>query len=290
MKSFFSLILVQPDLDVDYEVIPFGKVSNKSKANKVFSGERLLSKKDAEYIKSNLDENLFYDLIDNTPENAQQHLIDELTNKGIDVDFNNLSEIMTNLLLKFMDAAIQGSDEIITGKVDDSDHTVRVNPPEKNSKELVIDQATKDEARRFCIDHESEIELLPLCQVAFNLNPMHKHVRDLYTEYNKCNLEVRKAIMIMNDIPILSFEDQWKYKYLDLFREDIKRQRLCNIKDLLYRLAFTKSAYKFGVSLERDVDGAVSELVYTDMFGNPKLDEYKKPIPSIPVKNPDAND
>lgn len=40
--------------------------------------------------------------------------------------------------------------------------------------------------------------------------------------------------MIMNDIPILHFKDGWKYKYLDLFREDIKKQQLCKDKDLLY--------------------------------------------------------
>lgn len=59
-----------------------------------------------------------------------------------------------------------------------------------------------------------------------------------------------------------------------------------NIKNLLYRLSFTKNAEsKFGVKQEKDYDGAVEQLVFTDMFGNP--DEDKEPIL---VKNPNAND
>lgn len=59
-----------------------------------------------------------------------------------------------------------------------------------------------------------------------------------------------------------------------------------NIKDLLYRLSFTKNAQnKFGVTQVRDEDGAISELVFIDMFENP--DEDRAPIF---VKNPNAND
>lgn len=97
-----------------------------------------------------------------------------------------------------------------------------------------ISENTKDAARRFCIDHEQEKELFVLCQIAFNLNPAHKHERELYTDYNKCSHDVRNAIMIMNDIPILNFEDEWEYKYLDIFREDIRKQKLCSDRDLLY--------------------------------------------------------
>lgn len=282
MKSFFSSILIQPELDIDYEELPFGKESNKSKANKVFSGERALSKKDAEFIKSNFDPDAFYDLIESIPGNVQQNLIDELMKKGIDVYSGDLTDILSNLLLRFMDAAIQGSDEIIIGNDDDSEGQVCTEILEKSfEKNSVIDQETEDEARRFCIDHESEIELLPLCQVAFNLNPMHKHVRDLYTDYNKCNLSVRKAIMIMNDIPILCFEEHWKYKYLDLFREDIKNQNLCNNIDLLYEGGkyLHKAMNSPSVSIGYEYKDAFPTVIYNHQTNRPGrlvdfIDEY----------------
>lgn len=57
-----------------------------------------------------------------------------------------------------------------------------------------------------------------------------------------------------------------------------------NIKDLLYRLSYTSSAnYKFGVSHNRDADGAVDALQFVGLFGDEKQD-------SIPVGNPDPND
>ena len=65
-----------------------------------------------------------------------------------------------------------------------------------------LSEVVKDEAVRFCIEHEQEKDLFALCQVANNLYPTHNHFRKLYTDYNKCNYDVRKAIMILNDIPL----------------------------------------------------------------------------------------
>ena len=60
-----------------------------------------------------------------------------------------------------------------------------------------------------------------------------------------------------------------------------------NIKDLQFRLSFTKNASsRFGVKLERDENGAVSYLRYVDMFDH-SIDDG---IHDILVKNPNAND
>jgi hypothetical protein len=57
-----------------------------------------------------------------------------------------------------------------------------------------------------------------------------------------------------------------------------------NIKDLLYRLSFTKSAgFKFGISHSTDSNGAIDNLQFVGMFGEQEQD-------SIPVGNPDPND
>ena len=57
-----------------------------------------------------------------------------------------------------------------------------------------------------------------------------------------------------------------------------------NIKDLLYRLSFTKSAgFKFGVSHSTNSEGAVDNLQFVGMFG----EQEQEPIP---VGNPDPND
>lgn len=94
----------------------------------------------------------------------------------------------------------------------------------KKSAPVIIDKGEKktakvsSAAKNFCIKFEKELVLLPLCELAYNLNPLHKHHRKLYTEFNKLSEENRKTVLSMKEIPVYSFpEGNWIYEATDLF-------------------------------------------------------------------------
>lgn len=193
-----------------------------------YSGERSINRF-AKKIRKYMEPSCFEAYIKGLSDAQCSQLCSIFSDTINDITLFNVGEKLSYLFAEIInDASLKTSSS--TNKKRDNNFNIQTETHYINA----ISDDIKDEARRFCIDHETEKELFALCQVAFNLNPTHKHIRNLYTDYNKCNHNVRNAIMIMNDIPILHFKDGWKYKYLDLFREDIKKQQLCKDKDLLY--------------------------------------------------------
>ena len=212
-----------------------------------YTGERTINrfaKRIREYLEPSCFEEYLNNLSDEQCANICQVFSDEIS----DINVYNATEKLSGLFADIIIQASTKSRKSTKKKRQYMNNDINAPKSEDISSEVYncnmdiqgdvnicdLSEDVKDEARRFIIEHECEKELFALCQVAFNLNPMHKHARDLYTEYNKCGYEVRKAIMILCDIPILDFENDWDYKYLELFRADIKEQNLCADKDLLY--------------------------------------------------------
>ena len=82
----------------------------------------------------------------------------------------------------------------------------------KESREETSDEEDEDvllEAQRFCIKYEKEIGLLPLCQIAYNVDPTHKNVRPMYTDYVLCPAKVKRKILQLKGIPKLVFRENW---------------------------------------------------------------------------------
>ncbi len=82
------------------------------------------------------------------------------------------------------------------------------------------------DAQDFCLKHEKEIGLLPLCQIAFNSAPLHNNLRDMYTDYSRCSQKVKEKILDLNDIPLFTFSKDWIEDALENYILLIKRFNL----------------------------------------------------------------
>ena len=228
-----------------------------------YSGERsinLFSKK----IRKYLEPSCFEEYINSLSDEQREEICSEFSDEIIDINTFNVGEkistLFANIIIEASNKTSNKKNDICNTKLSNNKNTSK----ESNQTSDIdsLSDEIKDEARRFCIEHENEKELFALCQVAFELNPMHKHARNLYTDYNKCNRDVRNTIMKMNELPLLHFEDLWVTKYLNMFREDIEKLNLCNDMDLLY---------EGGKYLHKAMNYP----------SEPILDEYKYAFPTI---------
>ena len=121
-------------------------------------------------------------------------------------------------------------------------HKIKVTEPKVTVKD---NEEIFRQAQAFCIEHEDELELLPLCQIAVFLNPMHKYVRDMYTDYCKCSVAVRKKILELNDCRSLEFPDEgWTAKSVELFDKKIHDKKLCTVNYLYNDAKYFHRAFK----------------------------------------------
>ena len=89
------------------------------------------------------------------------------------------------------------------------------------------------EAQEFCITYEKEIGLLPLCQIASFIDPLHNFVRPMYTAFCKCNKTIRKKILELKKFSVMSFSDSdWINKSIKMFDEKTHEKQLCSVSFL----------------------------------------------------------
>lgn len=126
--------------------------------------------------------------------------------------------------------------------ISDKAHTIKITTPKVTDEDA---EEVFQKAQAFCIEHEDELELLPLCQIAVFLNPMHKYVREMYTEYCKCSVAVRKKILELNDYRNLEFSDEnWIAKSVDLFDKKIHDKKLCTVNYLYDGAKYFRRAFE----------------------------------------------
>ena len=252
MSDFFRTITSFDDSDDD-ETCPFQTSRNKSSAIKIYGGERKLSYNHAVFVRTHIDEESFDRLIDGLDDHVKNNLIDDLYNNfKIDATFDELSGLMCKLLCNCLDDIIKDKEK--KNKKKKTAHKKQDNKTKKETNSVVIEEKTVkisnevnennkksnyspevlNKANNFCIDYENEKDLFVLCQIAKYIAPRHKHVREMYTAYLRLEEDVQNAIMEINEIPILSFEELWEYAYLEYFREDIEKLGLWTDTDLLY--------------------------------------------------------
>ena len=88
-------------------------------------------------------------------------------------------------------------------------------------------QGDLQKAKEFCIKYEEEIELLPLCQIAVNIDPLHKFVREMYNAFNLCDEGTQALILELKKQRKLEFDDDdWRYSALEEYREKLKEYKL----------------------------------------------------------------
>ncbi len=96
----------------------------------------------------------------------------------------------------------------------------------KDKLEIIADEEFIIEAKTFCKDHNDELPLLPLCLVADDVNPLHKHERRIYDDFSTKKKIVQKIICNQAGIEWISFKKNWIHPCLEMFEEDIQRYEL----------------------------------------------------------------
>lgn len=108
-------------------------------------------------------------------------------------------------------------------------HEIEVEKIEENIRKSFLEE----EAHRFLIDNEGEIEYLPWCVFATNLYRHKKHTRKIYTNFCRCSKELQDIILNIAGFSVRSIKDiEWVDKAFDNLRQDIKTYELGN--DYLY--------------------------------------------------------
>ena len=145
-------------------------------------------------------------------------------------------------------------------------------------KELSFDEERMEqEVRIFCIDHDTEMALLPLCQVIAVTDPMRKHVRKMYNDFCKCTSSVQKRILSEKNVtPIVVSDKEWWYDCLDRFILDYRRFELGS-KDYEYMFGhyIPKALYVWqDEPVERSMIRRYKPIVQTpfNSFANYRMD------------------
>lgn len=128
-------------------------------------------------------------------------------------------------------------DELSMDKIVDFSATKDETKIKKRDKlEEILEEEDEDvllEAQRFCVKYEDEIGLLPLCQIAYNVDPTHKNVRQMYTDYILSPTKVKRKILQLKEIPLLRFRDGWIDESVDKYDKQILEMGLAT-RSFLY--------------------------------------------------------
>jgi len=107
----------------------------------------------------------------------------------------------------------------------------------------MFDEKIEQQATAFCIEHDEEKSLIPLCQIAKITNQTHKHKRNMYNEYCASTKSVQNRVLEMKNVDFIidEKEDLWWSKYLGKFEDDYSKYQL-GTEDIKY--IFVQYFYK----------------------------------------------
>ena len=89
------------------------------------------------------------------------------------------------------------------------------------------EERISQEVRSFCMDYDSEMSLLPLCQVIAVTDPLRRHVRKMYNDFCKCTTTVQNRILTEKSvIPIVVSDQNWWCECFNKFIQDYRRFEL----------------------------------------------------------------
>ena len=103
-------------------------------------------------------------------------------------------------------------------------------------KELERQKAKETElaAKNFIIDNQKDIELLPLAIISKSLHEYDNNIRNIYTKFKKCDIDVQKEILRQEKCPITLIDSKgWLDPLLDKFKTLEEQYKLAT-KSLLY--------------------------------------------------------
>ncbi|MCR4717009.1 MAG: hypothetical protein K5656_07485 [Lachnospiraceae bacterium] len=112
----------------------------------------------------------------------------------------------------------------------------------KNREVELMLERIDQEATSFCINHDEEKSLIPLCRVAKATNLTHSHVRTMYNDFCSSTQSVQKRILELNEISEIDvYGDSWWIEYMDKFLNDYNKFQL---GEQQYRYVFKQYFYR----------------------------------------------
>lgn len=180
--------------------------------------------------------------------NVEVELVTKTTKENLERNTTDLSSFLLGIFLYVMKYTDNKDCNQYVKKINE-DFFMRIRKKSKgeisNSTNNVYDEDTELAARKFCINYEKELELLPLCQIAYFINPCHKNIREIYTDYNTCSSKVRKRILELNKLPELDFSDKnWINRCIGLYEKRIVEMELTTINFWYEGTKYLNRAYE----------------------------------------------
>lgn len=176
---------------------PLDPNTKRTKDNTIFSFiKRGLSQTFAQSIVNRLTPEILIEQINERPLGTREALAKELSVIDSDINADNVGEKAADMLVKIItkSAGLMSDEEIALEKeANDSPNDDIASPENVCTPEIT--ESDELLARKFLINHGSEKELIPLCQIALLYSPEHKHVRSMYTEFLLLPKVVRRLIL-----------------------------------------------------------------------------------------------
>ena len=167
-------------------------------------------------------------------------LVNGVTKERLSENENSLESILAGLFLYIMkytkntmNRSCKKTNGSTAKKADNQPNPVQTSSSDVNENDSTESEEIFQAVQDFCIKYEDELDLLPLCQIAFNIAPMHNNVRRMYTDYNRCPHKVKEAILRHQKIPMFAFTKGWMKKAIKYY-ESLVKQYALSTKEFLY--------------------------------------------------------
>lgn len=240
---------------------PLDPNTKRTKENTIFNFiKRGLSQTFAQSIVNRLTPETLTEQINERPLGTKEALAKELSVYDSDINADNVGVKAADMLVAIItkSAGLMSDEEIEIEKETRELYKRNRNKVEKDSSEPVCDSEIAESnellARKFLINHESEKELIPLCQIALLNSPEHQHVRPMYTEFILLPKTVQLLILkSRNADSMMNMDSLHLGAAIDYFCKDLEKYELSSRRYLymfdqyLYRAFSNYSEYNIRI-------------------------------------------
>ena len=278
---------------IDYEDSGIDAVSSRSAPTykAYYNGHSNITRL-AKQINHFISKERFSEFIDNLPDEAIDSLCEHFQIYLPEIKYSNVGFYLSDLFSSIIKEAAETSAPQSQTKVSAA----------RARRGNLYKEDVYYEAQSFCIRYEKELDLLPLCQIAAFLNPLHDHVRSIYTVFSQCNQDVKAKILELAGMPVYDFSyKEWINHYLEQYQNLVQHLALSSIPFLYdggkyFHRAFERYSKNElydpnPVMFSRPVHGALNRILQRDtfrvpladyIFGYLQKDDTSKERPSVP--------
>ena len=222
---------------------PLDPNTKRTNDNTIFSYiKRGLSQTFAQSIVNRLTPEELIERINERPLGTREALAKELSVYDSDINAENVGVRVADMLVKIItkSAGLMSDEELEIEK-----ESIKLSERDSDLMQKISSETTESDelsARKFLIDHGSEKELIPLCQIALLNSPEHKHVRAMYTEFLLLPKKVQRLILkSSNADSMMNIDSLHLEEAIDFFCNDLEKYELSSRR---YLYMFKQHLYR----------------------------------------------